>query len=293
MTEQILDHIRTSSVDANKPYDLILYNGECDYAITESEFCMGPLIRTYYVFRYCSKGRGKLVLDSAEYEISAGQAYVIFPGQVVSEIADENDPWHLSWVTFIGIRPGILFKSIGISAKSPLFPWDDGSDFLPTLNEAIEASVGNDDPSTELFRTGAAYLFFDRLIRFLKERYPASVPDLYSDDYIEKALQYMDANYTKSIKVSDVAAHVGLNRSYFFTIFKNHLQLSPQEYLTRLRMQKACELFAYPEATVASVANSLNYEPSVFFRHFKRVVGVSPSEYKKILSSDSGVKIRD
>ena len=56
--------------------------------------------------------------------------------------------------------------------------------------------------------------------------------------------------------------------------------MPPQEYLTKLRMRKACELFSYPNATVSSVCNALNYEPSVFYRNFKRVVGKSPSEYR-------------
>lgn len=287
MTDSINKQTKTSAIDANKPYDLILYNAEHRMQCSPGE-AIGPLIRTYYVFRYCTKGKGRVVLDSGEVEISAGQSFVISPGQVVTEIADENDPWELSWITLLGIRSGILLKNIGISPKNIMLPWDDGSDFLPCLEAAIDACTGISEES-ELFRTGHAYIFFGNLINFLRKNYPEYVPNFYSDDYIEKALQFMDLNYTKSIKVSDVAAHVGLNRSYFFTVFKNQLHLSPQEYLTRLRMQKACELFAYPDATVASVANSLNYEPSVFFRHFKRIVGISPSEYKKMLTSDSGV----
>ncbi|MBR5479888.1 MAG: AraC family transcriptional regulator [Clostridia bacterium] len=291
MADQIINPVKTSAIDSIKPHDLLLYNGEHNYTFAKDEI-VGPLIRTYYVFRHCLKGRGKLVTDLGTMDIKAGQSYIIFPGMVVSEISDNDDPLHLSYVTFIGIRAGILFKNIGLSAKEPFLPWEDGRDFLPYLNITIDAcSMPGEE--TELFRIGNAYIFFDNLIKFLRANYPRFLPDLCSDDYIEKALQYMDLNYTKSIKVSDVAAHVGLNRSYFFTIFKSQLNLSPQEYLTRLRMQKACELFAYPEATVASVANSLNYEPSVFFRHFKRIMGVSPSEYKKMLSSDTGVISRD
>lgn len=291
MADHIANPPKTSAIDSTKPHDLLLYNGERDY-IFEKEEVIGPLIRTYYVFRHCTKGKGKLITDGGTVDIKAGQSYVIFPGQVVTETSDEDDPLHISYITLVGIRAGILFKNIGLSVKNPFLPWEDGNDFLPYLNITIDAcSLPYDE--TELFRIGNAYIFFDNLIKFLRANYPQSLPDLFSDDYIEKALQYMDLNYTKSIKVSDVAAHVGLNRSYFFTIFKNQLHLSPQEYLTRLRMQKACELFAYPEATVASVANSLNYEPSVFFRHFKRIVGVSPSEYKKMLSSDSGVRVHD
>lgn len=290
MADQIVNPVRTSTLDS-KPRDLILYNGEHNYAFTPGEV-IGPLIRTYYVFRYCTRGRGKLITDSETVEIKKGQSYVLFPGQVVTEVADEKDPMQLSYITLLGIRTGILFKNIGITIKSPFLPWENGKEFLPYLNATIN-TCERGSLETELFRTGSAYIFFDNLIKFLQKNYPESLPDLYSDDYIEKALQYMDMNYSKSIKVSDVASHVGLNRSYFFTIFKDQLHLSPQEYLTRLRMQKACELFAYPEATVASVANSLNYEPSVFFRHFKRIMGISPSEYKKMLMADPGVNPRD
>ena len=99
--------------------------------------------------------------------------------------------------------------------------------------------------------------------------------------YVNQALEYMEYNCNEKLTIADVAAHIGLTRSYFYTIFKAHTHMSPQQYLTKLRITKACELLSYPNSTVTSVANALGYDTSVFYRHFKEIIGYSPSEYKQ------------
>lgn len=279
-------NVRNAVLGVSKQFDLILHNGMKEYICTPGEV-IGPLIREFYVIKYCIAGHGKIVFDYGTFDIRAGQCFAVLPGQVMSEIADEADPWRHAWLTINGIRAGMLFKSVGITMKNPLFAWDSNPAFLSKMLDAIDVCTDMSE-ATELRRTAHAYLLFDALMDFMRRNHPEDSSENQTDGYIKKAIYYMEMNYSSPIKVSDVAAHVGLNRSYFFSIFKDQVHLSPQEYLTRLRMRKACELFSYPDSTVTSVANSLGYEPSVFFRHFKRIIGQSPSEYKKRLMAEAG-----
>ena len=195
------------------------------------------------------------------------------------ETADLHHPWSHVWLVFDGVRAAMLFMNLGISSKTPVFPWQSNSKLLKRFIHTIKACA-NPVEDTELRRITYAYLFLDELTAYCS-RY-CTQPNLKSveDKYIRDAIYFMESNCSSKLKIADVAAHVGLNRSYFYSVFKAHTNLSPQNYLTRLRMRKACELFSYPHATVASVANSLGYDPTAFYRHFKAIVGMSPSEYK-------------
>lgn len=281
-------HIRNVTLGITKQFDLILHNGMEELRWNPGDV-IGPIIREYYVIKYCTAGKGTILVNDVPYCVKSGQCYVTPPGEVMVEIADEHDPWCHTWITINGIKVGKFLNSIGITAKTPIFTWEENKCFLKLMQNAI-STCEDISQSTELRRIAHAYLIFDALSEY--HRIHTSHPELnnMTDDYINKSIYYMEMNYSNNIKISDVAAYIGLNRSYFFSIFKQQTHFSPQEYLTRLRMSKACELFSYPHSTVASVANSLNYEPSVFFRHFKRIVGISPSEYKKRVLEKAGGK---
>ncbi|WP_258535754.1 helix-turn-helix transcriptional regulator [Bacillus sp. 03113] len=57
---------------------------------------------------------------------------------------------------------------------------------------------------------------------------------------------------------------------------------SPQEYLLRIRMKKACELLQVHDLSIRQVGISVGYKDQLLFsRMFKKIVGVSPIHYRK------------
>lgn len=273
-------NVRKASLYMDKQFELIIHNGKIDAPWAPGDV-IGPVIRDFYAIKYCTEGCGKIVLNDVSFPIKAGQCYVALPGDIMIEEADMQNPWSHTWITINGIKASVLFSSIGISSKNPVFDWSSNDAFLNLMKEAIASCIDISELS-ELSRTAYAYHIFHELTTYFRNQ--TGIKSSLVDSYVNQAIYYMETNYSSNIKVSDIAAHLGLNRSYFYTIFKEQTNLSPQEYLTRLRMSKACELFSFPNATVASVANSLNYQPSVFFKHFNRIVGMSPSKYKQNIS---------
>lgn len=88
----------------------------------------------------------------------------------------------------------------------------------------------------------------------------------------------MRKNYSYPLTVEAVARRCGVDRSHLFRLFKQHLQLSPQQYLIRLRLNKAEELLQTTSLSVSEVAFSCGFNDLCHFsRLFKRRFGVSPS----------------
>ena len=79
------------------------------------------------------------------------------------------------------------------------------------------------------------------------------------------------------------ADKVFLSANYFGDLIKKETGLSAQEYILAKTMDTAKELLADPTKSVSDVAYALGYQyPQYFSKAFKRVVGCSPNEYRKL-----------
>ena len=77
-------------------------------------------------------------------------------------------------------------------------------------------------------------------------------------------------------------AFAGINRSYLFTLFQEHLHQSPQEYLTNFKIHRACELLRTTQYSLQNIAHSCGYKDAVVFsKAFKQVKGIAPGQYRK------------
>ena len=99
---------------------------------------------------------------------------------------------------------------------------------------------------------------------------------------VDRAVRFIEYNYMRKITVCDICGHLGLERSYFYRIFKNYTGSSPEQYLMKYRIKKACELLKLGKYTVTEVALYTGIQDIYYFsKLFKSVVGVSPSKYAK------------
>lgn len=59
--------------------------------------------------------------DIHEYELGAGQGFLICPGQINLYTADEQDPWHYVWIEFDGMRAAEYLWSAGLEQDQPIY----------------------------------------------------------------------------------------------------------------------------------------------------------------------------
>ena len=104
---------------------------------------------------------------------------------------------------------------------------------------------------------------------------------------IGKVCAYLEANYAdKQLCLCAVAERFGFSETYFSRLFKAQTGTTYSEYLERLRVKRACELLLAGES-VDRVADSTGYNSVTVFRAaFKRICGVTPSEYRQRAGGD-------
>ena len=95
----------------------------------------------------------------------------------------------------------------------------------------------------------------------------------------QKAAQFIKDNLTTpGLDLAMVAEHMHYSRSYTATIFKSEIGMTVHEFITRSKIDMACELLR--SYSVVKVAAMLNFSSSQHFcKIFKEQVGVTPSEF--------------
>ncbi|MEW9052316.1 MAG: response regulator [Neobacillus sp.] len=96
-----------------------------------------------------------------------------------------------------------------------------------------------------------------------------------------KAQKYVQTHLGDKISLTEVAAHLHLNASYFSRMYKKETGEGFVEYVTRVKMEKAIELLDHSNKSVEQIAYELGFESkSYFLKTFKRFYGISPKSYK-------------
>ena len=100
---------------------------------------------------------------------------------------------------------------------------------------------------------------------------------------IRQAITYMEENYSKPLRLDDVAAQVYLSPHYFYSLFVSEIGQSFSDYLIGIRMEAAKQLLRESHLSIGEIAGQVGYQDSRYFsRLFMQKVGIKPKEYRKI-----------
>ena len=101
---------------------------------------------------------------------------------------------------------------------------------------------------------------------------------------VESVKRWISANYNQHADLNTLANMVYLTPSYLSKLFKQETGLTLTDYITEIRLRKAKHLLKNaPDLKVHEIGAEVGYcDPAYFNKLFKRVVGVTPNEYKRI-----------
>ncbi|MGL5695133.1 MAG: helix-turn-helix domain-containing protein, partial [Peptostreptococcaceae bacterium] len=98
---------------------------------------------------------------------------------------------------------------------------------------------------------------------------------------LKSARDYIDNNYEKKISIEEVAEHVFMSTSYLCYLFKTKLNCTVNDYIIRVRIEKSIELMKKRELNVNEIMTKVGFSSqSHFTRTFKKVIGVTPGNYR-------------
>jgi len=212
------------------------------------------------LIHYVYKGCGVFNCRGEEYLVHAGQAFLLQPSDYASSyyVADLNDPWSYAWISFNGAL------SSAFADLPPVFDVPEGQ-----LSHLTDLRKPN--PMLEYQLASDLMLLYATLLEPKKRK----------QDYVQLAIDFIQANYMNEISVEEVAQYVGLNRYYLSRLFKRKSGKSIQQYLLEVRLHEARRLLMQDYFVKEVAAMSGFRDVSNFSKIFKREQdGLSPSTWR-------------
>lgn len=252
-----------------------LFPINCGYQSCAPSYSYGPAVRDHYILHLVTSGKGCFTILGKTYTVCAGEFFFIPPATLNYYEADAVDPWNYTWVGLKGDMLAPFFERLGISAENPV------GKFTSELYEIAKCifEAMSEDVTVSLASVGRCYLFLHCLGRGTDRR--EAVQKRPSEN-VERAMALIDKRLHKALSVSALADEIGIDRSYLCSIFKRELGCSPQQYILNRKMDKAKYFLSSTAENVKYIALSLGYDdPFVFSRAFKKVTGMSPSEWRR------------
>ncbi len=100
---------------------------------------------------------------------------------------------------------------------------------------------------------------------------------------LQRALAHMQGNYGLPLRVQTLADIAGVSVAQLERLFKRVFQLSPQQLLTKLRIEEAMRLLQ-TDLNIAEIGQSCGFsDQSAFSRQFKATVGITPRDYRAMM----------
>jgi AraC family transcriptional regulator, regulatory protein of adaptative response / methylphosphotriester-DNA alkyltransferase methyltransferase len=101
-------------------------------------------------------------------------------------------------------------------------------------------------------------------------------------EIIKKAKDIFDTTYDKQVNLQYVSSQLGVSINHLIKLFKQHMDFTPIQYVSKIRVDKAKELLKQGDISILEIAYATGYKSlSNFYKCFKDQTGYTPSEYKK------------
>ena len=106
---------------------------------------------------------------------------------------------------------------------------------------------------------------------------------------IQNVVSYLKTNMAEQIRLNDIAKVAGMGPNSFCRFFRANTGKTFVEHLNSLRIKKACQLLAETDGSVTNISFQVGFNNlSNFNRHFRRIKGMSPRDYRASVSMFDG-----
>ena len=226
---------------------------------------------------YVDQGSLHSVADGQDLLLKQGDIVIYGPGQ-----------WHMQYAD-IGVAPRYVTLTFDIS----------GVDVTPLLNRKFTAPQQAVHLLQQMLREQERMDQFSNdmilaqltqlLLTLLRESENPSGGKLQTsnavhseNEIIRQAQIFISSHIREKLSVPLVARQVDVSPSYLTALFHKNLQISPGEYIRRIKLQESKQMIRENDLNFTEIAAALQYSTVHHFsRQFKEKFGITPTEYAK------------
>ena len=241
-----------------------------------------PRGRLDYQLLYIAAGKAHFHFDGKEQIVTAGHMVLYRPKEPQKYEYYGEDQTEVYWVHFTGGNVTNILRSYGLTDDKRVFYCGSGLDYQNLFRTMINELQMCKDNYAEMLEM---YL---RQIFIMLKRYFAS--NLKTDnarvvEEIDKATLYFNEHYSEDISIDEYAQNNHVSVSWFIRNFKHCTGSTPMQYILSKRIYNAEILLQDSTYNITEISEIVGYDnPLYFSRIFKKVKGLSPSEYRKSIN---------
>ncbi|MDR8389542.1 AraC family transcriptional regulator [Aliifodinibius sp. S!AR15-10] len=240
-----------------------------------------------YILIYCLEGHGWIELGTEHYEL-VPNSYFIIPRNTAHKYgAREDDPWSIYWIHFAGSSATQFYKkykqsdsSNGNAPQVVQIPFEERRiKYFNGIISLLESGYSREIVeyvNISLWQLLASFVYNEF---FSEIRHQSNETNI-----VDTAINYMKENLDRSISVDELAEHLNYSSSYLYSLFKEETGYSPIHYFNHLKIQKACQYLSFTNMSIKEISYELGFnDPFYFSRLFKKLMELSPTEYREEL----------
>lgn len=120
-------------------------------------------------------------------------------------------------------------------------------------------------------------------IRTLTERVRKRKEQRNVSTYVEACSDYVGKHYREKIYLDDIAEKMGISPTYLSRLFSKEKGVTLQEYITKVRVDRAANLLTYSDSPIAKIGDYVGFPSQSYFgRIFKQHTGLTPKQYRNV-----------
>ena len=277
-----LNHSRLAFVDKSRP----LIVASCGTYRLSSHYKLPTWWRSGrpdWQLLYVASGKAHFYIKGQEVIVTAGNMVLYQPKQEMHYEYFGKDKPEVYWVHFTGGQVRSILKrhdvpmdnNVFYAGNSPTY----GYLFKEMILELQTCRVGY-----EALLSMYLEQIFVLVQRSRLDKSPVVSSHLQEEMGI--ARRYFQEHYNEDINIEEYALSRNMSVSYFLKKFKEVTTKSPMQYILGIRISNAVSLLKSTDYNVTEISTIIGYDnPLYFSRIFKKQKGVSPSDYRKQLSS--------
>ncbi len=223
-------------------------------------------------------GKCDFICGGKAFSVNAGDLVVVNSAEVHSFVSKDT-PEYICVIIYPEFFSDVEFLNVQLENIIR------GDKHIESLFLQMQKEYAGQAPGYDMMIKGCAYSLMTYLLRTYStvqlskrelEKHNTSL------ERLNLIMEYISSHYHEKITSAMLADMLYINENHFCRFFKGAVGKTPIEYLNEFRIEKATVFLAKTDDSIATVAKNCGFDDINYFsRTFKRINGISPTEYRR------------
>lgn len=230
----------------------------------------------YFIVEFVVEGKGLLSVNGKDFVLERGDVYILPPESKHSYRADAEQPFLKIWCNFYSDTFAKVMTDYHLDGQYVFHAEECGEDFIRLVETANYGSCVNDDEWANV-----ATVLLSILTKLAAKAYRPTGSNLIA----ARAKELLDGAIYDNITIEELTKRLFVSKMILTREFRKMYGMSPYHYYLNQKLSRAKLMLHNSNMTVKEISDKLCFADEHYFSGlFKRKIGVSPSEFRRLLT---------